>query len=367
MSGTLRFAIFVAMLAGLLYLGNAVVAAAILTIFGLELSSYGLMLHSGLALFSLSFIASSMLGNRYYNWFTRGYYYLSSLWVGLLVYLFIASVVYGVAVFIASDPLPTFGALCLLVGCLVTLYGVVHARKIMVKEVTVTLPNLPQAWRGRRLAWTSDIHLGQIYSAAYTRRIVSLINGTKPDLVVVGGDLFDGTKAPDLPAFAAPFKELAAPLGSYFISGNHEEFGDNSPFLSAVQSAGLRTLMDEKIEIDGVQLIGVDYAHSSKEEQFTTILTSLALDHTRPSILLKHEPLHNEVAQTAGVSLQISGHTHDGQFWPFGYMASSVHKGFSYGLKRLKDLQVFTSSGTGTWGPPLRVGTDCEIVVFIFA
>lgn len=121
------------------------------------------------------------------------------------------------------------------------------------------------------------------------------------------------------------------------------------------------------MEIDGLQIIGVDYYNASDRKQFSEILSKLAIDSARPAILLKHEPKDIDVARDAGISLQISGHTHRGQLWPFEYMATLVYKGFSYGLKSLGTMQVYVSSGVGTWGPPMRVGTDGEIVVFKFS
>jgi predicted MPP superfamily phosphohydrolase len=162
----------------------------------------------------------------------------------------------------------------------------------------------------------------------------------------------------------APFKNMKAPQGVFFITGNHEEFGDSTAFINAVKSVGIRTLVDEKTEVDGVEIIGVDYHNASDKKQFAHILSKLAIDKAKPSILLKHEPKDIDVARDAGISLQISGHTHRGQLWPFEYMAKLVYKGFSYGLKSLGTTQVYVSSGVGTWGPPMRVGTDGEIVVF---
>jgi predicted MPP superfamily phosphohydrolase len=150
------------------------------------------------------------------------------------------------------------------------------------------------------------------------------------------------------------------------VTGNHEEFGAEEAFLRAVRAANIRTLIDEKIEIDGLQIIGVDYHNCAKREDFRAVLTHLAIDHSRPSLLLKHEPKDVQVAADAGISLQLSGHTHRGQMWPLGYIADVIYKGYAYGLKRAGATQVYTSSGVGTWGPPLRVGTDSEIVRITF-
>jgi predicted MPP superfamily phosphohydrolase len=128
----------------------------------------------------------------------------------------------------------------------------------------------------------------------------------------------------------------------------------------------MRVLQDEMVEIDGLQLIGVDYHNASNATRFKDLLSKLAINPIKASILLKHEPKDLNIAQAAGISFQISGHTHDAQMWPLNYIGQFVHSGFAYGFKRFKDMQVYTSSGTGTWGPPMRVGTDSEIVFLTF-
>ena len=178
--------------------------------------------------------------------------------------------------------------------------------------------------------------------------------------------MYDGTGAPDIAELTAPLALFSAPLGTYFITGNHEEFGDNNRFIAAVTSAGTQVLQDTMVEIDGLQLIGVDYHTSSDTGRFRNILSKLAIDTKRVSILLKHEPKDLDVSKAAGISFQISGHTHRAQLWPLGYLAQLVYRGFAYGLKNFGGMQVYTGSGTGTWGPPMRVGTNSEIVLFTF-
>jgi predicted MPP superfamily phosphohydrolase len=115
-----------------------------------------------------------------------------------------------------------------------------------------------------------------------------------------------------------------------------------------------------------LQIVGVDWAQAANTERFRMILASIAIDREHPSILLKHEPKDLDVASERGISLQISGHTHRAQQWPLEYVARRVYNGYSYGLKNYREMLVYISSGAGTWGPPMRVGTDCEVVVFTF-
>jgi predicted MPP superfamily phosphohydrolase len=209
--------------------------------------------------------------------------------------------------------------------------------------------------------------LGQFYGPSYAQKIVNRVNALPHDIIFIGGDLYDGTGAPDIAELAAPLGGFTGHLGIYFITGNHEEFGQSDAFIAAVRSARIRPLIDEMVEIDGLQLVGVDYKNSADKESFKAILSRLALDPAKPSILLKHEPKDIDVAREAGVSFQISGHTHKAQMWPLGYIADLIYKGYAYGLKQSGNMHVLTSSGVGTWGPPMRVGTDCEIVHITFS
>lgn len=348
----------------ILYLINFAVYEAILSI--LDISGPSFLIMEVLSVLGVSVIISLLLGMRYYNLFIRIYYLFSMIWLGFLAYFFLASVLYLPLAGYLGENSKNFGLVLLCIASLVGIYGLMHANKFIVKEELIKLPNMPAAWQGRKALWISDIHLGQIYGRRYTERIVKKIKEISPDIVFIGGDLYDGTKAPDLIELTAPLKSLSIPNGIYFITGNHEEFGDSNEFITAVKSANVSILQDKMVLIDGVQIIGVDYTTASREARFKKILSDLSIDRDKPSILLKHEPKHISIAAQAGISLQISGHTHRAQQWPLQYLANLVYGPFAYGLNKLENTQVYTSSGVGTWGPPIRVGTDSEIIVFKF-
>lgn len=357
--------IFLLLVSGIFYAGNLAIYQAASHAFSITTQLSLFILGSSLGFLSASFIAATILGSMFYNRFTRVYYLLSAIWIGIFAYLFFASVLYGLLTLVL--PKSTYVGGLLIVAALATsVYGVIHARKLIVTRNEVSLPNLPPSWRGRTAVWISDIHLGQLHGLSFAQKIVAEIASISPDIIFVGGDLYDGTGAPDIPELTTPLKKLSAPLGTYFITGNHEEYGNRAEFLKAVSSVGMRVLDDEMVIIDGLQLIGVDYQRAAKADDFAQILARLSIDPHKPSLLLKHEPKDLSVAYAAGISFQISGHTHQGQMWPFGYLAELTYKGYSYGLKRYKDMQIYVSSGTGTWGPPMRVGTDSEIVLFTF-
>jgi predicted MPP superfamily phosphohydrolase len=291
-------------------------------------------------------------------------------WLGLVSFLFVAAVaswgVYGIAslagVQIDFHRLVqwTFGA-----AFIVGLAGVINAGWTRITRATVHLANLPESWRGRKAALISDLHLGHVRNGNFLRRMVAKVLKEGPDAIFIAGDLYDGTYI-DAARAAEPLIKLTAPHGVYFVAGNHEQFGDDSKYLQAVKSAGVRVLHNEKVEADGLQIVGVPYNHATRGEQLASALKSVRLDRERASVLLVHAPDHPEVAEAAGVSLQLSGHTHLGQFIPWSWFARKIYRQFVYGLSWIGKMQVFTSSGAGTWGPPLRLGSNPEIVVLQF-
>jgi predicted MPP superfamily phosphohydrolase len=248
---------------------------------------------------------------------------------------------------------------------LTSIYGLINANLLRVKKITVQLPNLPAQWRGRRAALISDLHLGHVRNYRFIRRVVGRLARLRPDIVFIAGDLYDGT-AGDFERLARPWKHYSAPFGVFYISGNHEEFYSHSEYLPALEHTCIRVLENEKVEVDGLQIAGIHYREARDGERYASVLRRLSVDRNRASILLLHAPLQLSLAEGAGFALQISGHTHGGQFFPYTLIAKRVWGKFLYGFNRLNRLQVYTSCGTGTWGPPLRVATRPEIVELNF-
>lgn len=366
----LSFLPIIAIVLFVLWLSNVAVSKSIASLFGNTSRIIAFIINFGPLFLTSSFIVAIFVGAKYYNLFTRILYYVSASWMGIFFYLLLASVVYGLAVFLMrfvgpSLSLRWFGFLLFIVAILVGVYGLIHARKIVVKNIDIKLQQLPVSWEGRKVVFVSDLHLGQIHGENFSRKVVDKINALNPDIVFIGGDLYDGFPT-NIKKATKPFVDLRSNLGVYFITGNHEEFRDNKPFIDAVKEVGIRVLDDEVIEVEGVQIIGVDYLNTRDREKFIEIISNMNLDKDKPSILLKHEPKDVDVASAQSISLQLSGHTHRAQVWPLGYLPRKVYKGFDYDLKNIGETQVFTSSGVGTWGPPLRVGTDAEIVLIRF-
>ena len=327
-------------------------------------------LQLALGVLSISFVTASLLAFRYTNPVLRAFYRIAAVWLGLLTFLWVAAAaawaIYGVAA-LAGAHINFHRTVEWLFGSAVVvgIAGIVNASWTRITRATIRLANLPETWRGRKAALISDVHLGHVRNGNFLRRMVAKILDEGPDAIFIAGDLYDGT-AIDAHRAAAPLSKLTAPQGVYFVAGNHEQFGEDSKYLHAVKAAGVRVLNNEKVEADGLQIVGVPYRSATRGEHLASALESVKIDRGRASILLLHAPDHPEIAEAAGVSLQLSGHTHLGQFVPWSWFARKIYRQFVYGLSRIGKMQVFTSSGAGTWGPPLRLGSNPEIVVLQF-
>jgi len=319
---------------------------------------------------AVSFVIASLLAWRYFNPIVRGFYVAAAVWVGFLTFCLFGAVLswvtFGAVRLVGAQLAPNliadaWFAAALLVG----VYGVINGAAVRVNRVSIKLPNLPDAWHGRVAALVSDMHLGHVRSVGFMRRVVARLNRLQPDVVLIAGDMYDGTVA-NVDALAKPWSALSVPLGALYVTGNHEEFTDRGKYLQAVVNAGIRVLQNEKIELKGMQIVGVHYRETVDPERFRAVLRKACIERERPSILVVHAPHRLPIAEEAGISLQVCGHTHGGQFPPASWIASRVYGPYVHGLNRFGKMLVFTSWGVGTWGPPLRVRTNPEIVLFTF-
>jgi predicted MPP superfamily phosphohydrolase len=366
----MRFVVFISIVQSILFLGHWFLYRTLVRFFDVADPIKLLTLKSVLGLLSVSLVLTSFLAFRYSNLLIECLYTTAASWLGIL-YLFILGsilswIFYGLTKLLPL-PLDRRVVIEIFLGAalLASFYGFVNAGMIRITRISIQLPGLPAPWKGKTAVWVSDTHLGQVRNYGFATRIAAKVKELHPDVIFIGGDLFDGV-AVDLDKTIEPFSKISAPYGTYFVTGNHEEFSDNTPYLGAVRRAGIHVLYNEKVELDGLQVIGVDYRESRREDDFRAILQKIGIDPLRPSILLKHAPLNLQVAEEQRISLQLSGHSHRGQVFLFRFITSKVYRGYDYGLKWFGDLLVYTSSGAGTWGPPMRIDTIPEIVVIEF-
>ncbi|HZP05596.1 MAG TPA: metallophosphoesterase [Terracidiphilus sp.] len=323
---------------------------------------------------AFTFVAAALLSFRFSNPAVAFFYKIAVIWLGFLNFFFLGAclswlVWYGMRAFGGAQALsarPLIAVGFALLAVLAGIFGLFNALWIRMRRIPVHLPHLPPSWVGRRAVLMSDLHLGNVNSTRFCRRVVKLASSFDPDVVFIPGDLFDGSKG-DLDRMVAPLKELKPPLGVYFSTGNHEEFHDPSDYLDAIRRTGVRVLANERVTVDGMHILGISYGESTYPIRTRTLLESMSPGPETASILLNHAPIRLPIVEQAGISLQLSGHTHGGQIFPYTWLTRRIFGRFTYGLHRFGALQVYTSTGIGTWGPPMRIGSQPEIVVLEFA
>jgi len=255
-----------------------------------------------------------------------------------------------------------------LLAVLLTAIGYANARRVAaVRRVDVPIDTLPDALHGFTIAQITDVHVGPTIRRDHVEAIVDVVNALDADLVAVTGDLVDGSVR-QLAAHVAPLARLASRHGSYFVTGNHEYYSGVDAWVGELRRLGLRVLLNEHVVIehegDRIVVAGVtdpsahhfDPAHRSDPH---SALAGAPADAPL-RLLLAHQPRSAFAAAAAGFHLQLSGHTHGGQFLPWNFFVR-LQQPFTAGLRRLGALWVYTSRGTGYWGPPKRLGAPSEI------
>lgn len=261
-----------------------------------------------------------------------------------------------------SVNLGVLGAAALMTGT-----GVVEARqRFRIEKVEVPLDRLSKDFDGFRIVQLSDIHVGPTIKGDFVQEIVDRANTLEPDIIVITGDLVDGT-VDYLKADVEPLRELSAKIGTYFVTGNHEYYSDVFPWIDKVQELGMDALLNEhrvitrnnsNIILGGVNdLRAEQIVPEHKSDAFASLAGAPAAD---AKILLAHQPVSVYEAAKAGYDVQLSGHTHGGQYFPFNKLINFAQP-FVAGVYQYKNTCLYVNRGTGYWGPPIRIGSPAEI------
>ncbi len=242
--------------------------------------------------------------------------------------------------------------------------------RLVVRRIEIPLRNLPEAFDGFTIAHLSDLHLDLVHGRKWLAEVVEKTNALNPDLIAITGDLAEGSVS-QFRDDVEPLKGLSAPKGVFFVTGNHEYFHDLNGWLHFLDGIGIRVLRNEREGIGdpdaGFELAGVDDHDGGRiaPGHGPDLQRTLdGWDQARPMVLLAHQPRIIGEAAQAGVDLVLSGHTHGGQIWPFSYLVY-LQQPYVRGLKEVNGTKLYLSSGTGFWGPPMRLGTTAEIALVI--
>ena len=337
---------------------------------------YSLFYWSGYAFLVISLFAGR-LGKRFYpgyvndlfavtgNYWVGAVYYSLLIWAGIDVLHFLTSLIFP-ATRIIKYPSFYFGLAVLLLVFLLLLYGTWNARhpRIVHYDITIkkSVPDLPEL----HAVMVSDIHLGLVVDKDRLKEMVNRINELDPDVVFLAGDtidedvrLFASNKMPEI------LKKLKSRYGVYAVLGNHEYIGGNNELaVEYLQQAGIHVLVDKCIKVNNhFYVAGRDdrvagRMNGKKRLELSRLVDGI--DHTLPIILLDHQPINLKEGQLNGIDLQLSGHTHAGQFFPNTLISKRVFEN-SWGYLKKGECQIIVSVGFGTWGPPIRIGSNSEI------
>ena len=225
-----------------------------------------------------------------------------------------------------------------------TIYSLINAMRLEIKTIEIPAPE------DKKIAHWSDVHLGSV-SRRHLERLVEKTNALNPDVVLITGDLMDPQDNLTSDSMA-PLNALKAP--AYFVTGNHERYVGLDKVMSLLEKTSVIVLRNEVVLFDSLQLIGID--DSDNRSQVRRNLAGLELNPDMFTILLYHQPEGFNDAEAAGVDLMLSGHTHNGQIWPFNMVVGLRFK-YLKGLHTIGDMKLYVSTGSGTWGPPMRLGS----------
>ncbi len=245
-------------------------------------------------------------------------------------------------------------------------YGLWCAFHPKVVHVTVKIKDLPDSWKDKTAVQLSDIHLGNIYGAKFIENVISKVNAEHPDIVFITGDLFDGMDGAR-EHLLTPIKNLHTTDGIFFITGNHEMYVGVDAVYKTIENTSIHVLNDEMRSVDDMQIVGIAYPERGAVKNIRETLQNIQdFDPQKPNILLYHTPAGASEAQQAGIDLQLAGHTHRGQLFPFQLITRYIYGPYFYGQTKEDDFTMYTSGGVGTWGPPMRTSGRPEIVIIHF-
>jgi hypothetical protein len=327
-----------------------------------------------------SFIVARFLERAYPCDFTEVMTWIGSFWLGAMAYFVLAILLVDFARLV-NHFIPFFPhifysdyqktKLIALVVTMVVVFititaGFINARNPVITFLDLKIPKKIQGNKTLKIAMASDIHLGTLVGKRGASRLVEMINGLHPDIILLAGDLVDEDLKPVIRRnLGETLKNLSAPLGVYAITGNHEYIG------GAEEAVAYLTAHNIKFLSDTIELIDNRFYLAGREDRDKPRFTGKprkplsevlkGADRSLPIILMDHQPFQLSIPEKLGVDLQLSGHTHHGQMWPFNYITDAIYE-VSRGYKKIGNTHIYVSPGYGTWGPPMRIGNRPEVV-----
>jgi len=309
-----------------------------------------------IALLALSFPLAAILERVVHNLFARIFYMAASIWIGTIFFLLVITLLHHAISLFTKTNTRTAGIVILILTAILVIYSTINALFIGIDRVEVPIKNLDSEIK---IVHISDAHIGPINRAGYLSKVVGKTNSLNPDIVLITGDLADGMNSFTEDA-VQPLNDIKAPV--YFTTGNHEQYAGIEKVENILKTTKIKILSNELITEKGIQIIGIDSSMEMSGDHLKETLKTILINKTKPSILMYHLPSEFEAASEAGINLQLSGHLHRGQIFPFTIFSRMFFKRI-YGLYQYNNSYMYVSSGSGTWGPPMRLGSRSQITL----
>lgn len=312
------------------------------------------VIYALIIVFTIAYPVASILESTVSNVFTRMIYTIAATWMGVAISILYLLLAYEVVRFIVNIPPFAAGIAVISLAAIISAYSIINNLSLNIKEIEIPIKGLK---RELKIVQLSDTHIGPIRNSGFMRQIVEKTAALNPDLVLITGDLVEGTVGLH-PSMFDSINKLKVPV--LFITGNHDMYEGLKNVFEVLKTTKIRIMNNEIIEFEGVQIIGVNYSY--ERNYLKKVLPKLGIDKSKPSILMYHVPTELEDANEAGIDLQLSGHTHKGQMFPLNFLGRLVFPYFN-GLYEYNGTLLYVSPGTGTWGPPMRSGSKNEITL----
>jgi predicted MPP superfamily phosphohydrolase len=321
---------------------------------------------------ALSYIAGQFLEHKSSTTVSSALTWIGSFWLGAITWFLPAFLIldlvklvlglFSVGFLQGAEMTQMTSSVVMIVVSVGMFTGFLNARNIRVKPLSIKIDKSSQPLR---IAAISDMHMGSLIGRRMVQQMVRKINSIKPDIVLMIGDQVDGNPHPVMQLdLGSELKKIESKYGVFAITGNHEYIGNAEISCAYLEAHGIKMIRDAVIEVAGAYLVGREdraakqFAHMERKSLEELVAP---LDKTKPIILLDHTPFHLEEAEQNGIDLQLSGHTHHAQIWPWSYITKRVYE-VSWGYKKKGNTHVYVSCGSGTWGPPIRIGNTPEIM-----
>lgn len=318
-------------------------------------------------IFPIIFIISMIYSYKHYSLFNSWLNSISSVWLGVVFYIFIASLIVFILImlnyyFNLQIPIKIISNILIILMMSLIVYGIINASNPRIVKWEVKAETLAKDWEGKKIILISDVHLGSVRRDNFLRRIIQKIEKENPDIIFISGDLIDGSSFP-YEQWLNEFSILKPQLGIFYVEGNHEKYNQEYEKFKSQIPNFINNITDKKILINNTQIIGLDYRQNQTEEEIRLKLESINYDKNQPSIILMHDPKDTEILSKQEVSLVVSGHTHGGQFFPFTFLVNDLYEKYTHGISYTNKTASVTSYGIGTSIIPIRIGTIPEIIV----